>query len=86
MSLLAEGEQSLGGIASHYEISRPAVSKHLKILEQGGLVHVRSHGRERLHTLRPDALKSVAEWLSFFSPFWDDKLENLKRAVEADDE
>lgn len=86
MSLLAEGEQSLGDIASHYEISRPAVSKHLKILEQGGLVHVRSHGRERLHTLQPDALKSVAEWLSFFSPFWDDKLENLKRAVEADDE
>ena len=86
MSLLAGGEQSLGDIASRYEMSRPAVSKHLKILEQGGLVHVRSQGRERLHTLQPEALMSVAEWISVFSPFWDDKLENLKRALEADDE
>ncbi|MFN3214412.1 MAG: ArsR/SmtB family transcription factor [Henriciella sp.] len=86
MSMLAEGEHSLGAIASNYEMTRPAVSKHLKILEQGGLIRVRAQGRERLHTLQPEALKTVSDWLSFFSQFWDEKLENLKQAVEADDE
>lgn len=86
MAMLANGEHSLGDIASNYEMTRPAVTKHLKILEQGGLVKVRTQGRERLHTLQPEALRSVAKWISFFSQFWDEKLDNLKRAVEADDE
>ena len=86
MSMLADGEQSLGAIASNYEMTRPAVTKHLKILEQGGLIRVRAQGRERLHALQPEALKTVSDWLSFFNQFWDEKLENLKQAVEADDE
>ena len=86
MSMLADGEQSLGAIASNYEMTRPAVTKHLKILEQGGLIRVRALGRERLHALQPEALKTVSDWLSFFNQFWDEKLENLKQAVEADDE
>lgn len=86
MAMLANGEHSLGDIASNYEMTRPAVTKHLKILEQGGLVKVRTQGRERLHTLQPEALRSVAEWISFFSQFWDERLDNLKRAVEVDDE
>lgn len=86
MALLAKGEQSLGDIASNYEMTRPAVTKHLKVLEQGGLIRVRAQGRERLHTLQTEALRTVSDWLSFFSQFWDEKLENLKQAVEADDE
>lgn len=86
MVMLADGEQSLGQIASNYRMTRPAVTKHLKILEEGGLIRVRSQGRERLHMLQPEALRTVTDWLGFFSQFWDEKLENLKRAVEADDE
>ncbi len=86
MTLLAAGEHSLGDIASNYEMTRPAVTKHLKVLEQGGLIQVRSQGRERLHTLQPAALKSVSDWLSFFSQFWDDKLETLKMVVEEDND
>ena len=86
MAMLADGEQSLGQIASNYDMSRPAVTKHLKILEEGGLIRVRAVGRERLHTLQPETLRTVSDWLGFFSQFWDEKLENLKRAVEADDE
>ena len=86
MSLLANGEHSLGQIASNYDMTRPAVTKHLKILEQGGLIRVRARGRERLHTLQPEGLRTVSDWLSFFDQFWDEKLENLKQAVEADDE
>ena len=84
MVMLAKGEQSLGEIASNYDMTRPAVTKHLKILEEGGLIRVRAQGRERLHTLQPEALRTVSDWLSFFDQFWDEKLENLKRAVEAD--
>ena len=86
MAMLTKGEQSLGDIASNYDMTRPAVTKHLKILEEGGLIRVRAQGRERLHTLQPEALRTVSDWVSFFDQFWDEKLENLKQAVEADDE
>ena len=85
MAMLAEGEHSLGEIASNYDMTRPAVTKHLKILEQGGLIRIRAQGRERLHTLQPEALRTVSDWLGFFSRFWDEKLDKLKLAVEADD-
>ena len=86
MTMLADGERSLREISAEYEMTRPAVTKHLKILEQGGLIRVRTSGRERLHRLRPETLKTVADWVHFFSQFWDEKLANLKQAVEMDDE
>ncbi|NQY97219.1 MAG: winged helix-turn-helix transcriptional regulator [Henriciella sp.] len=86
MTMLADGERSLSEISAEYEMTRPAVTKHLKILEQGGLIRVRTSGRERLHRLRPEMLKTVSDWVNFFSQFWDEKLANLKQAVEMDDE
>ena len=86
MAMLSDGERSLNEITAQYEMTRPAVTKHLKILEQGGLIRVRAQGRERLHALKPEALKTVSDFVSFFSPFWDEKLADLKQAVEADDE
>lgn len=86
VTMLAEGERSLSEISAEYEMTRPAVTKHLKILEQGGLIRVRASGRERLHRLQPETLKTVADWVNFFSQFWDEKLANLKHAVEMDDE
>ena len=84
--MLSDGERSLNEITAAFEMTRPAVSKHLNILQEGGLVRVRKQGRERLHRLQPDALKTVSDWLSFFDQFWDEKLANLKQAVEMDDE
>ena len=86
MTLLAAGDQSLNQITANYDMTRPAVTKHLKILQQGGLIEVRANGRERIHSLQPEALKTVSDWLSFFSQFWDEKLANLKHAVEMDDD
>ena len=86
MAMLADGERSLNEITAEYEMTRPAVAKHLKILEQGGLIRVRAKGRERLHRLQPETLKTVADWVNFFSQFWDEKLANLKQVVEMDDE
>jgi len=86
MTMLSSGERSLSDITAAFEMTRPAVAKHLNILREGGLVRVRKQGRERLHRLQPEALKTVSEWLSFFDQFWDEKLANLKQAVEMDDE
>ena len=86
MTMLSSGERALSDITAAFEMTRPAVAKHLNILREGGLVRVRKQGRERLHRLQPEALKTVSEWLSFFDQFWDEKLANLKQSVEMDDE
>ena len=86
MTMLSGGERTLNDITAAFEMTRPAVAKHLKVLQEGGLVQVRKQGRERLHRLQPEGLKPVSEWVSFFDVFWDEKLANLKQAVEADDE
>lgn len=86
MAMLSDGERSLNDITAQYEMTRPAVAKHLKILEQGGLIRVRALGRQRLHALQPEALKTVSDWVSFFDQFWDEKLASLKQAVEMDND
>jgi DNA-binding transcriptional ArsR family regulator len=80
---LAREPASIADVASRFEISRPAVVKHLAILREGGLITVAPHGRERINVLKPEGLRSAAEWLTFFDAFWDDKLARLKLAVES---
>jgi len=86
IGLLAVRDMSLNEVVANFSMTRPAVAKHLGVLRQSGLVNVTARGRERIHSLRPEALKTVAEWLSYYSRFWDNKLDDLKQAVEADDE
>ena len=86
LSILAEGEQRVCDLASRFEMSRPAVSKHLALLEAADLIRVERQGRESLNRLNPDGLQPVAQWLTFFGPFWDDKLMKLKQAVENSDD
>ena len=86
IGLLASSDMSLNEVVSNFTMTRPAVAKHLGVLRESGLVNVTARGRERIHSLCPEALKTVAEWLNYYSRFWDDKLDSLKLAVEADDE
>jgi DNA-binding transcriptional ArsR family regulator len=86
MSMLVKGDLRVSDIASQFEMSRPAVSKHLALLESAHLILVERQGREAINRLNPDGLKPVANWLTFFSQFWDDKLANLKQAVEGSDD
>jgi DNA-binding transcriptional ArsR family regulator len=81
---LAREPASIADVASRFEISRPAVVKHLAVLREGGLIKVKPRGRERINMLNPMALRSAANWLNFFDAFWDDKLAKLKNAVEED--
>lgn len=82
IDLLAEKDRSIGEIAAGFEMTRPAVAKHLAILKDGRLIDVEKRGRERIHRLRPDTLKSAASWINQFDKFWDDRLARLKKAVE----
>lgn len=82
IDLLAEKDRSIGEIAAGFEMTRPAVAKHLAILKDGHLIDVEKRGRERIHRLRPDTLKSAASWINRFDRFWDDRLAKLKEAVE----
>lgn len=84
IAMLAERERSIGDIAADFDMTRPAVAKHLAILKEGGIVRVEQKGRERINRLNPAALKSAADWLNYFDRFWDERLADLKKAVEQD--
>lgn len=85
LGLLADGELTLNDIAGHFEMTRPAVSKHLDILVRSDLVLTQKRGRQRFNSLKADRLQDVALWLEPYSRFWDGALDRLKQAVEGDD-
>ncbi|MCX7572374.1 metalloregulator ArsR/SmtB family transcription factor [Tumebacillus sp. DT12] len=78
LRLLADHEElSVTGLTSHFAISRPAVSKHLAILEEAGLVAEEKVGRERRYRLNAEPLREVEDWLAFYEQFWARKLRAL---------
>ena len=86
MAMLATREMTVSEVAARFEMTRPAIAKHLGILREGGLITTEIRGRERINRLTPETLKPVSDWLEFYSQFWDDKLEKLKAAVEKDED
>lgn len=82
ISMLADGARPISQIAAAFEMSRPAVAKHLAILREGGVIKVETKGRERINRLDPAALKTAADWLNHFDRFWDARLAKLKEVVE----
>lgn len=81
LDLLAVEDRAVNTIASHFKMSRPAVSQHLRILLDSGLVTEQRHGRERRYHLVPDRLGPVREWISHYERFWDDRLQRLHKAL-----
>jgi DNA-binding transcriptional ArsR family regulator len=81
LDLLADGERPVNAIAGDFEMSRPAVSQHLRVLLEAGLVTEQRHGRERRYRLAPDRLDPVREWISHYERFWDDRLRRLGRQL-----
>ncbi|MEZ5893670.1 MAG: metalloregulator ArsR/SmtB family transcription factor [Parvularculaceae bacterium] len=82
ISMLSEGARPIAEIAAEFDMTRPAVAKHLAILKEGGVITVEARGRERINRLNPAALKTAADWLNHFDRFWDDRLAKLKEVVE----
>jgi len=82
LRLVRDGEMPAGAIAAHFpEVSRPAVSQHLRVLRDAGLVVERRDGTRRLYRTRPEGL---GELRAFLDEFWDHRLAALKAEVEAD--
>jgi DNA-binding transcriptional ArsR family regulator len=80
---LAEGPRSVGELAAHLPVSRPAVSQHLKVLKAAGLVVDRPEGARRVYQIDPRGLGQVRAWLD---RFWDGALEAFKAEAEKDDQ
>jgi DNA-binding transcriptional ArsR family regulator len=82
LELVRDEELTAGRIAEQFEISRPAVSQHLRVLEDAGLVSVRPDGTRRLYRARPEGLEDLKE---FLDGFWGSSLFRLKHVVERDE-
>ncbi|MCP5109355.1 MAG: winged helix-turn-helix transcriptional regulator [bacterium] len=83
LDLLRTGRQPATKIARGFPVSRPAISKHLRILREADLVSERRHGRNRIYELNPEPLRGVEEWVSRYRTFWTRSLQSLKDHVEA---
>ncbi len=81
LDLLTEAERPVSDIAAHFEMSRPAVSQHLRVLLDAGLVTERRHGRERRYRLVPERLGPVRDWIALYERFWDDRLSRLQKLL-----
>jgi DNA-binding transcriptional ArsR family regulator len=77
VELLADGERSAGELASHFSVSRPAVSRHLRVLREHGLVRAREQAQRRLYSLDPAPLAELDEWLGRYRSFWRQRLDAL---------
>lgn len=79
---LREGEQPVKQLAEPFNMSLPAISQHLQILCEAGLVEVRKAGRQRLYRLNPEPLKEVSDWIINYEKFWQEKLDALGKYLE----
>jgi len=84
LDLLRQGSQPAGQIAGAFPVSRPAISKHLRVLRRAHLVSERRNGRHRFYHLNPEPLKTVDSWLEQYRGFWQTNLGSLKKFVEAE--
>ena len=82
LTLVRGGELSAGEIAGHFDVTRPAVSQHLNVLKEAGLVTERRNGTRRLYRARPEGL---AQLKAFLEEFWDERLDALKAEAEREE-
>ncbi|WP_298530972.1 helix-turn-helix transcriptional regulator [uncultured Algibacter sp.] len=75
--VIASSALSITQISNQFDMTRQGVTKHIKTLEEVGLVYIDSQGRERFCNANPKELKEVTKWLKFYEQFWDDKLGRL---------
>src|SRR5256886_14055677 len=82
LALVRDGELSAGEIAAQFDVTRPAISQHLNVLKEAGLVSERRNGTRRLYRARPEGLVELKQ---FLEGFWDERLETLKREAEKEE-
>lgn len=83
LEVLRQGSQTVNGIARDFAISRPAISRHLRVLREADLVKEIKVGRNRVYELHAEPLRDIDQWLAHYRHMWQHQLRNLKRFVEA---
>src|SRR5665811_1967680 len=78
LMLLSKDSLTINSLAENFDMSRPAVSKHIKILYGAGFISIQDIGRERHCTLKQDGFDELQKWLAYFDQFWTSKLKNLE--------
>lgn len=86
VELLAQRERTAGELVAEFDMSAPAISQHLKVLREAGLVSVRAEGQSRVQMLNPDGLDELGAWLEKTRSFWSHRLDALERELRADDQ
>ena len=81
LDLLARGEMAAGELAGRFSVSRPAISRHLRVLRESGLVRVRPDGRERRYALDAAPLRELDEWLTPYRDLWAQRLDALDTEI-----
>ena len=85
LRMLADAEElPLHEMTARFQVGRTAVSKHLAILKEAGLVSERKVGRETRYRLNPDPLREIQDWVSFYDRFWTERIDRLKTLLEED--
>jgi DNA-binding transcriptional ArsR family regulator len=82
LDLLRDGERGVGDLVDELAVSQPAVSKHLRVLREAGLVDVRADAQRRLYRVRAEGLRDVDDWLEPYRALWSSALDDLERQLE----
>lgn len=82
LARLAEGEATVQDLARPFEISQPAISRHLKVLEDAGLIETRIHGTARPRRLRPDSMAQLWHWLGQYRALWEAQFQRLDAVLD----
>jgi DNA-binding transcriptional ArsR family regulator len=84
LARLAKGEASVSELTKPFNMSQPAISRHLKVLETAGLIETRQSSQERLRKLKPNALDEVAFWIERLRYMWDENFDRLDQYLKSD--
>jgi DNA-binding transcriptional ArsR family regulator len=82
LDLLRAAEQPVGELVAQLDVSQPAVSKHLRVLREAGLVQVRGDAQRRLYSVRPEPLQAIDDWLMPYRAMWPSRLDDLERHLD----
>ncbi len=83
LMLLSKDSLTINSLADNFDMSRPAVSKHVKILYNAGFISIKDMGRERYCTLKKDGFEELQKWINYFDQFWGSKLKNLENLLNS---
>mgnify|MGYP001123952516 CR=1 FL=1 len=78
MQMLSKESMTINGLAENFDMSRPAVSKHIKIMYNAGFISIKDIGRERYCTLKQDGFNELQDFINYFDKFWTSKLKKLE--------